>query len=61
MPSGGSFFWKEKTCNLGNVWYNHETLERGDVSAPEGRESRLTHNGLSSHGFFSKKQHLAAN
>ena len=36
------FFWKEKTCNLQNVWYNHETLERG-VGSVSGLESGLTH------------------
>ena len=38
MLSGGSFFSEEKTCNLGNVWYNHETLERGEPSSLEGEK-----------------------
>lgn len=36
------FFRKEKTCNLQNIWYNHETLERG-VGSVFGAESGLTH------------------
>lgn len=42
MPSGGSSFRKEKTCNSENVWYNHETLE-GEVQSLSTLESGLTH------------------
>ena len=38
MPSGGSSFWEEKTCNFGKLWYNHDTLGRDCDSAPgEGK------------------------
>ena len=42
MPLGGGVFGEEKTCNLQNVWYNHETLERG-VGSVSDLESGLTH------------------
>ena len=42
MPSDGGVIGKEKTCNLQNVWYNHETLERG-VGSVSDLESGLTH------------------
>ena len=35
MPSGGSNFWKEMTCNFGKLWYNHDTLG-GDCDSALG-------------------------
>ena len=39
VPSGGGFVWAERTCNSGILWYNHDTLEWDDVSAPGGVET----------------------
>ena len=42
MPSGGSFFVEEKTCNFRKLWYDHHTLGWDMVSTlDEG--NRLTH------------------
>ena len=42
MPSGGSNFWEEMTCNLWKLWYNHDTLG-WDEGLVLGEENSLTH------------------
>ena len=39
MPSGGSYFWEEKTCNFWKLWYNHDTLGR-DWFSTSGEEKQ---------------------
>ena len=43
VPSGGSSFWEEKTCNFGKLWYNHLRLWVGCRFCSGVRETSLTY------------------